>query len=140
VSALIAALGLAVGLLTSACDSTDANKPNAKADTKPGKTDEAPAKAEPEPEPEAEPAPAPAPAPAADKPPPGVKVHGNLPMRTHEELAAEDTARSECVSKCVEGRKAEAIGADAIEGECQTKCMTEHPIEQVEVVDGPFPQ
>jgi hypothetical protein len=136
VSALIAALGLAVGLLTSACDSTDANKPNAKADTKPGKTDEAPAKAEPE----AEPEPAPAPAPEADKPPPGVKVHGNLPMRTHEELAAEDTARSECVSKCVEGRKAEAIGADAIEGECQTKCMTEHPIEQVEVVDGPFPQ
>jgi hypothetical protein len=129
VPALIAALGLAVGLLTSACDSTDASKPNAKADKQDaGKTDEAPTKAEPEPEPE------------ADKPPPGVKVHGNLPMRTHEELAAEDTARSECVNKCVEGRKAEAIGADVIEGECQTQCRAEHPIEQVEVVDGPFPQ
>lgn len=71
-------------------------------------------------------------------PPPGVKVKGNLPVKTESELAAEDAARDKCVADCVASKQMEARSADAIETDCLGQCMAEHPITQVEVVpDGP---
>lgn len=125
-------LVFASALLLLACDKPDAGKADAKGSTKPA--DEAPTKAEPEPEPtdpdgEAD----------ADAPPPGVKIKGNLPVRTEAELAAEAEARDTCVSKCVESKQAEAKGADAIEADCRAECLEAMPIEQVEVVSDPMP-
>lgn len=72
-------------------------------------------------------------------PPPGVKVKGNVITKTTSELAAEDTARKACVTKCVDARKVEALGAAEIEASCNGQCQKEHPIVQVEVVpDGPI--
>ena len=62
-------------------------------------------------------------APSDETPPPGVKVHGNLPIRTVSELAAKDTIRDTCLAACDE--------ADAA---CKDACMAATPIEQVEVV------
>jgi hypothetical protein len=59
---------------------------------------------------------------AHDAPPPeGVKVHGNLPILTQSELAAEDAARAACEAACTD---------DA----CHAACLQAHPIRQVEVV------
>lgn len=54
-------------------------------------------------------------------PPEGVKVHGNLPVLTASELAAEDAARDACLQACAEEP-------------CRTACFDAHPIRQVEVV------
>lgn len=54
-------------------------------------------------------------------PPEGVKTHGNLPILTASELAAEDAAREACLAACAD---------DA----CRDACMERHPIRQVEVV------
>ena len=70
----------------------------------------------------------------AGDPPPGVKVKGNLPVRTESELAAEAEARDACVTQCVQAHVADAKAPEAIDADCQHKCMQEHPIEQVEVV------
>ena len=126
-------LVLASALLLFACDKPDAGKADAKGSAKPS---EAPTKAEPEPEPERTTA---EPEADADAPPPGVKIKGNLPVRTEAELAAEAEARDTCVSKCVESKQAEAKGADAIEADCRAECLEAMPIEQVEVVSDPMP-
>lgn len=123
---------LIIALLSTACATTEADKPS-----KDAEKDKAPVKAEREPDPPSTPEAAAEADP--DKPPANVKVKGNLPVKTESELAAEAEARDECVSDCVDARKMEAKGADAIEVECQQQCMAEHPVEQVEVVpDGPL--
>jgi len=72
-------------------------------------------------------------------PPPGVKIKGNLPVRTESELAAEASARDTCQRDCVKSRQMQAKGADAIEADCHQSCQQQHPIVQVEVVqDGPI--
>lgn len=118
---------IVIALLLVACDGAETEKPAKQADKAPAK-----AEREVETKPETD---------DAAKPPPGVKVKGNLPVKTESELAAEGEARNECIAECVESRKVEAKGADAIEAECQQECMAKLPIEQVEVVpDGPMPQ
>jgi hypothetical protein len=68
-----------------------------------------------------------------NSPPPGVKVSGNLPVRTEAELAAEGAARNECIQACVKSRQMEAVAIEMIEESCSQGCMEEHPIMQVEV-------
>lgn len=69
----------------------------------------------------------------ARPPPPGVKVAGNLPVRTEAELAERAAARETCVETCLRERQAEARSIELIEADCQGSCMQEHPVEQVEV-------
>lgn len=125
---------LCVLLLSSlaACANTEGDADNPSKEGKSGQESEVQA-AEREPEP----APAEA-APAAEAgedegPPPGVKTKGNLPVKTESELAEEDAAREACISECVEANKAAARSPEEIELDCQSDCMKEHPIEQVEV-------
>jgi len=137
--------------LSSGCDAKEADKAKPAADkakpaadkAKPAadknekSVDEGPDKAGPPPvKPETKPDDAAKP---PEGPPPGVKVKGNVITKTTSELAAEDTARKACVTKCVDARKVEALGAAEIEASCNGQCQKEHPIVQVEVVpDGPI--
>jgi len=74
-----------------------------------------------------------------DTPPPGVKIKGNVPVRTESELEAEASARDNCVRECVASRQMQAKAADAIEADCNNSCQQQHPIVQVEVVpDSPI--
>lgn len=54
-------------------------------------------------------------------PPEAVKTHGNLPILTESELAAEIAARVQCIEACTD---------DA----CRAKCDETNPVRQVEVV------
>lgn len=122
---------LCVLLLSSlaACANTEGDADNPSKEGKSGQESEVQA-AEREPEP----APAEAAEAAEDEgPPPGVKTKGNLPVKTESELAEEDAAREACISECVEANKAAARSPEEIELDCQSDCMKEHPIEQVEV-------
>lgn len=71
-------------------------------------------------------------APRVDPAPPGVapradvKAPGNLPVRTTEELAAADQQRAACLAACA--------GNDEQRAACEQRCLSQHPIEQVEVV------
>ena len=57
-----------------------------------------------------------------------VKVHGNLPIMTESELAAQDQARANCLDRC-----------DPDDDGCTQQCHEEFPIQQVEVVpDSPI--
>ncbi len=60
-----------------------------------------------------------------------VKAPGNLPVRTAEELAAEDAARTACLEACA----TELSGGPA----CEQACLEAHPIVQVELI-GPPPR
>jgi hypothetical protein len=88
-------------------------------------------------QPEAAPTNAPTPgkaiAPEPAKPEDDVKTHGAAPVKTESELAAEDSARDECVRTCVSSKAREARSAEDIERGCKETCATEIPIEQVEV-------
>jgi len=75
---------------------------------------------------EAEPGPAP-------PPPPGVKVAGNVPVRTEAELEELGKARETCLDTCLRERQAEALSIELIEADCQAFCLDEHPVEQVEI-------
>jgi hypothetical protein len=65
-------------------------------------------------------------------PPPGVKVSGNLPVRTEAELAAEGAARQECIHVCIKSRQMEAVAIEMIEESCRQGCMKD-PAMQVEM-------
>lgn len=62
---------------------------------------------------------------ATHAPPEGVKTHGNLPILTESELAAENAARDTCLAGCAEQPDAD---------ECRAACEAKWPIRQVEVV------
>ncbi|MBL8619594.1 MAG: hypothetical protein JNM72_28545 [Deltaproteobacteria bacterium] len=66
------------------------------------------------------------PAPPAAAPRTDVKAPGNLPVRTAEELAAADQQRAACIGACAGNDEERAI--------CEQRCLSQHPIEQVEVV------
>lgn len=57
-------------------------------------------------------------------PPSNVKAHGNLPIMTEEELAAENRARQACLDGCQDDT-------------CKNACMERYPIQQVEVIPNP---
>lgn len=67
-----------------------------------------------------------------------VKAPGNLPVRTRAELASEADARQSCLDTCEKERAMEASPIETIRASCARKCDQEHPMEQVEVSDGPL--
>lgn len=79
-------------------------------------------------------APDPTPVAAHTDCPEGVKLACNVPNVTQKTLQKTEAVIQQCIADCIYARQAEAISADQIQQQCESGCMEEHFIGQVEVV------